>query len=132
VEGVDVENGDDSRVREYFTGEALALQLRRIQRARQVPGPIQQRIFTEHRVMRTILAGQGDDDQAYVLADAATERVQEIKPWKRGSGQPVEVLKETDTVRVCYTWQIRQADGKWKLDQQNRSVGSGYCPDGWS
>lgn len=131
VEDNDIAMGDDSRLEEYFTGEALAQRRVWIQRVRQSTDIVTRRIVREHRVMRTLLGSQGDDERSYLVVDAAIKRTQRIRPWR--PGRPIEVLSISEPYRTCTSWLFIQVNGVWKLDGELMSRNdSGFCPTGWN
>jgi hypothetical protein len=134
VDAIDIMRGDDSRLELYFTGRALEERRRWVERVRQDSRPFTTRVVTEHRVMRTILGNQGDGENAYLIADAATERTERIKPWRQGQGEDIEVLSVSEPTRKCYTWLVVPVNGTWRLEhQQHGDAGENgaHCPPGW-
>jgi hypothetical protein len=120
---------DDSRLGEFFTGEALEDLRSGMERERALVGRVTGRSSRAHRVMQFIPRV----DEGYQVVDALTEKIDFLIRNKDGSyGQ---LVREGQEQRQCVSWTMMQEGGSWKLAGEHRSNGGvegRLCPPGWS
>jgi hypothetical protein len=131
VEEEALNNNDDSRTRDHFTGEALERLQRLIARGQASTDKYADVIKLEARVMEFIptTAKPG----IYEVVDARTQTITMVR--KLPDGKPGPVVKAGDPERVCYSATMVKENGRWKVeaaDAHHDGPQGHKCPPGWS
>ncbi|MCC6630399.1 MAG: hypothetical protein IT340_23725, partial [Chloroflexi bacterium] len=120
---------DDSRLPQFFTGEALADLQRQMEREKSDKDGITDRVSRTHLVMQFLPKSDG----GYQVVNALTERIDRIQ--RLPDGKYGQVVREGRGQRLCFSWLSVQESGMWKFSQVDRldgGVDGALCPPGWS
>jgi hypothetical protein len=131
VEEEALNNNDDSRIRDYFTGEALERLQRLIDRGKASTDNFADLIKLEPRVMEFIPTTS--QAGVYEVVDARTQTISLVR--KLPDGQPSPVVKAGEPERVCYSVQMLKEGNRWKVEfeEAHHDGPNGHkCPPGWS
>lgn len=131
VERQALNTGDDSRLRQHFTGEALERLLRLTARLRADTGKYMTIGTFEPQVMEFI--PETTVPGAYEVIDARTQTISTVE--RLPDGKPGTVVKPGEPERVCHSIIMVKEDGRWKVqsDDTRQDGPKGHkCPPYWS
>lgn len=131
VEVEALNTGDDSRLRQHFTGEALDSLMRRTARIRSSTSSTASAYEYKPLVMAFI--PQTAKLGVYEVVDARTQSIATVD--RLPDGAHGKVIKPGEPERACYSVQMQKEDGSWKVEfEEAHHDGSqgGKCPPYWS
>jgi hypothetical protein len=131
IEEEALNNNDDSRIRDHFTGEALERLQRLVARGKASTDAYADVIKLEARVMEFVptTATPGK----YEVVDARTQTINMVRKFP--DGKPSLIVRQGEPERVCYSVQMLKVEGRWKVEfeEAHHDGPNGYkCPPGWS
>jgi hypothetical protein len=131
VEQQALNTGNDARLRQHFTGEALASLERRTARIRASTSPTASAYEFRPLVMEFIprTARPG----VYEIVDARTQSLATVE--RLPDGTHGKVIKAGEAERACYSVQMLKEGGRWKVEFEEAhhdGPEGGKCPPYWS